>query len=123
MKTAEHTIRERAIHHGALECVAKSMGVEGVNGLTLWRKLRRLEGKATAITTALCNGEIDSDKGESELEQIEAKVAAVFGGKLPPGFFINRDPRGYALKLKAGSVPAPLTQDWGRYQILAPEIN
>jgi len=46
----------------------------------------------------------------------------VLGG-LPPGFFVNGDPRGYALKLEPGSVPFPLHEDWGRYQILAPVID
>ena len=52
----------------------------------------------------------------------ETKIEPL-GGKLPKGFFVNLDPRGYALKLEPGSVPYPLHEDWGRYQILAPEIN
>lgn len=54
--------------------------------------------------------------------QIRDKVEKVFG-YLPEGFFVNGDPRGYALKLETGSVPYRLHEDWGRYQILAPEIN
>ena len=57
-------------------------------------------------------------------------VQAIFGGKLPPGFFVNGDPRGYALKIdpenKLGSLlirDAGLHTDWGGYGILSPTID
>lgn len=122
--TKEHIERARQKHHDALLALASlTSGLSlTVSGLSLWRKLRRLEAEATAITTALCNGAINQELAELQFEQIEAKVAKVFG-KLPAGFFINRDPRGYALKLEPGSAPFPLHEDWGRYQILAPTID
>ena len=51
-------------------------------------------------------------------------------GALPPGFFVNRDPRGYALKIdpenKLGALlikDAGLHTDWGGYGVLSPMID
>lgn len=94
-----------------------------MGGLDAWRKLRRIEQKAAALALQLCNGpELSESDQERIKEEIKRSVAKVFG-TLPPGFFINLDPRGYALKLEPGSVPFKLHEDWGRYQILAPVID
>ena len=114
-------IRQRSEHHEALRAMLPAGSLE--TGLSVWRKLRRLESKAGRLALQMCNG---PEVSEEEKERIDAQVAAgvekIFGRPLP-GFFINHDPRGYALKLEPGSVPYKLHEDWGRYQILAPEIN
>ena len=122
--------RERAAHHAALEQLAASINPSNVaSGLNLWRKLRRIELRAHKAAEDYCNGEINLEGMDSEACLAEREVRKVFGGYLPPKFHVNRDPRGYALKLLAsddGSEPATgfaLHQDWGRNQILAPEIN
>jgi hypothetical protein len=63
-------------------------------------------------------------------EIISVAVARIFGYKLPPGFFVNRDPRGYTLKIdpenKLGALliaDAGLHTDCGGYGILSPELN
>ena len=104
----------------------------------LFRSLRRLECKASRITTDLCNGfknplaQINAEKQLSET--IPNSVKRLFGGRLPNNFRINYDPRGYALKLmppenERGLIdkekPASrfdLLSDWGSNQILAPDI-
>lgn len=117
-----YVIRERAEHHSAL--MAMLPPGSKLSGLQAWRKLRRIEAEASRFALQLCNGpELRESEQDAITARITAKVAAVFGGKLPPGFFVNRDPRGYALKLQPGSVKASLHEDWGRYQILAPKIN
>jgi hypothetical protein len=80
-----------------------------------------------------------SDKCEAHWEwfalEIKRRVEQLFGC-LPPGFFVNGDPRGYALKLdpeapqveglpsaKALIESARLHRDWGGYGILSPEIE
>ena len=93
----------------------------------LCKRLRFYEHKAEASTTALCNGCIDSlqDYHEKALERIESKVLKLLG--LQPCFlplFINRDPRGYALKLSDSYVKdLRIYKDWGGYGILAPDFT
>lgn len=129
MKTEQHTLKARARHHAALlglaNSISRATGAPMTNktGLQLWRMLARIEREANRIACKVCNGEIGTDGMESHDAVIKAKVARVFGGTLPPGFFYNKDPRGYSLKLEEASVPFQLHEDWGRYQILAPEIN
>ena len=117
----EYVIRERAAHHAALKAMMPADST--LSGLAVWRKLRRLEGIAGRLALQMCNG---PQVSEEEKERIDAQVTAgvekLFGRPLP-GFFINHDPRGYALKLEAGSVPYALSRDWGSYQILAPIID
>lgn len=100
-----------------------------------YRTLRTLENRAHRNAELYCapedDGGIDSEEYERRQERITERVKYLFGGTLPPGFFINGDPRGYALKINAGNeagqeyrperIPAGLRTDWGGYGILAPE--
>ncbi len=119
-KTAEHVIRARETHHAALKSMLPPNSK--ASGLQVWRKLRQIEQRADSATTRYCNGEMSLEQLDVIIDAVTVAVGKVFSG-VPKGFFVNRDPRGYALKLEAGSVPFPLHEDWGRYQILAPEIN
>lgn len=123
MSTPAHIERQRATFHAALGSLAQSLGSPVTDGLKLWRKLRRIEADAHQFAEQCCNYGVEDCDLENHEMKIKFRVARVFGGKLPPGFFINGDPRGYALKLEANSVPDWPHTDWGRYQILAPEIN
>jgi hypothetical protein len=136
MKTPEHVINERNRHNAALLSLANNLNPHNrLSGLQIWRKLRRIESLASKAATAQCNGESyggqpfrDDDQWEAFKAEIENKVAAVFGGTLPKRFFVNGDPRGYALKLDCDEKNQPATkfdlhQDLGRYQILAPDIR
>ena len=103
----------------------------------MWRKLRRIEAMAHDATTAQCNGESygsqpyreDDETGNSPLDVffdgIRADVANVFGGTLPTGFYINHDPRGYALLLSSEKVTIPqgMQTNWGSDGILAADIR
>jgi hypothetical protein len=87
-----------------------------------------LECKANAFLVAWCNGEVDytEEEFDTKILAIERRVAAIFGGKLPPGFFVNTDPRGYALKIdpqNASAAVEGLHRDWGNYYILAATID
>lgn len=57
------------------------------------------------------------------IEGVKMRVARVFG-QLPPGFFVNGDARGYALKIDPakGVVPPGMATDWGSYGLLAATI-
>jgi hypothetical protein len=140
MKTSKDNIAERrAAHHKALENLTNLPTGEGVN---LWRKLRKIETLASAAHDHYCsepkpfvvsgNGKTESRvydfasdeeaMGAFHDREIIPAVARAFGGRIPAGFVINQDPRGYSLKLR-GDIPAGMEKDWGGYGILAPEIN
>jgi hypothetical protein len=129
---------QRAKHHAGLLALAQSINPSNkLTGLALWLKLRRIENEALRATTAQCNGAAfegqpyrNEEQWEAYREDIEKRVAAVFGGNLPPKFHVNGDARGYALKLDGGNgtaaeraTPFDLVTDWGGNQILAPEID
>ena len=103
--------------------------------IALCKKLRRLEAKAQAIALRLCNGP-EYPGGYDEVDALTgailAKVNAILGntGKNPVPVFINRDPRGYALKIKSEYMAGAgwiaqwaLMRDLGGYGIIAPEIT
>ena len=119
---AEHVQRAREAHWLALAELARSLGGPELDGLKLWRKLRRIEQQAGQVAVEYCNGRQTTEGWERFVEQFTNRVALVLGG-VPPGFFVNGDPRGWTLKLQPGSVPFNLHEDWGRYQILAPTID
>lgn len=136
MNTTEQIKEQRNRHHAALLALANSINPNNkLSGLQLWRKLHRLEVIANTAATAQCNGESCADQPYREENEwdtfkdaITESVAAIFGGKLPPAFYLNGDARGHALKLDSGTgektaTPFALDQDWGRNQILAPSIE
>jgi len=99
--------------------------------VTLCKKLRRLEAKAQAIALRLCNGP-EYPGGYDEVDALTGaileKVNAILGntGKNPVPIFVNRDPRGYALKIDdvwIHNKQARIYSDWGGYGIIAPEIT
>lgn len=92
-------------------------------------KINSIERYAHKNAELYANGEITEHEYSKREMQASNRVASVFGGQLPKGFFINGDPRGYALKLddEAYEDIAPEQRpisytDWGGYMILAPEI-
>ena len=125
--------------------------------VSLCKRLRRLEAKASRICLDYCNGDFDeganNKKLDAALDAILAKVNAILGNNeqypiMNVPIFINRDPRGYALKIAdawmnqrreqwdrqiakkgkkaiaAGSwALLRLHRDFGGYGIIAPEIT
>lgn len=80
--------------------------------VTLCKKLRRIETSLVKPLTDYCNGDFDAGKNGERLDAICDKAKArvvklLFGLDIEKhshpdcacGLFINRDPRGYALKL------------------------
>jgi hypothetical protein len=92
----------------------------------LCKSLRRNELKISAITLALCNGEIGEGKADFELDYLHNKVGALLKPSHAKPFFINRDPRGYALKIDSEDSRIQefdLYRDLGGYGILAPDFT
>ena len=114
------------------------------NPVALCKKLRRIETSLTKPLTDSCNGDFEDNENGDALELIctkaRSRVKALLGlnSSLECGLFINRDPRGCALKLddewtrnynrkQYGSVfidtRLPIQTDMGGYGILAPDLN
>lgn len=94
----------------------------------LCKAMRKLEAQGHAIALRLCNGPEfpgGEDAVDRRCEVILAKVHAILGST-GPRVFLNRDPRGYALKIHDRYVTEagiPIHRDWGGYGIIAPEIG
>jgi hypothetical protein len=112
----EHIVKARAAHHAALAALFPRANC---TPLQLWRRLRRIEARANRYATDACNGtEVPEGWPAGIRDAIERQC-----GSIPDAFFINGDPRGYALKVAHPNPPEGLHRDWGGYGILAPEIN
>ena len=113
----------------------------GLNPVELCKKLNRIERKAHHATTCLCNTntlhlmELNKYTGydvkqATEAEQdkffegIKKQVVKILGKEAEKHFFINFDPRGYALKLKSEFCKdKKIYKDFGGYGIIAPDFT
>jgi hypothetical protein len=84
--------------------------------------LRAIENEANRNAVLYCNGDIDGPQYEARKWNTIARVSGLQHGNLPAGFFVNGDPRGYALKIESDNLPEGIHKDWGGYGILAPEF-
>lgn len=135
MKTAQRTA---IVRHGE-QLLAIFPEATERDPLKLCKKLRRLESDASHYTLMLCNGDYLQGSEqiiEDRLEAILGKVNKLLGNyryddqekarvqKVPVR--INRDPRGYALKISdrwMNENKVCLHRDWGGYGIIAPDIS
>lgn len=116
-------------HYKALETLATMSGVKDANGKKLSNALRKIEQDASADSIKYANGEIDTAKWGELKDKYKTQALKLFNNNLP-GFYLNSDPRGYALKIKTEfMIPGGkyeninLQRDWGSYGLLAPEIT
>jgi hypothetical protein len=123
MKT---TIESQVIKHG-LQLIELFNLPTSTDPVKLCKQLRRIENKANQINEQYCNGDIDGEKHEFLIVNIELKVKSIFNSnKFKDAFYFNSDPRGYALKLRfewAQKNARDFYKDWGGYGILAPEFK
>jgi len=109
------------------------------NPVALCKKLRRIENAVSKWTLQACNGpEVPEEKLDAECDKALARVGKLLNLRNFEGcgLFVNRDPRGYALKfsvewtrhwntwqrcLNDGGLP--IHADWGGYGILAPDLT
>lgn len=127
MKTRTHRLTRQ---EAALEHLAAKIGAGNRDGAYLLKKLRGLESIAHHAAEDACNTPEGAALWEPRHKFITGRVKHAFGGVLPPGFFVNGDPRGYALKIdnengkgKALIDETGLERDWGGYGILAPDAD
>lgn len=96
------------------------------NPVTLCKRLRRLEAQGAALAARCCNGpEFREGEDDRITESILGMVDAILRFRLAgPAVFVNRDPRGYALKIDSDAARSlDIAKDWGGYGLIAPEFN
>ncbi len=125
MKNKEQRTRQ----YEALEALAITCGIESPDGEQLYKKLRTWERKANKASLDYCNGELAGEQFEPFIQHVENEVSKLFNCKVS-GFFVNTDPRGYALKIQDKHVRSEgkystirIHQDWGGDGILAPDFS
>ena len=126
MSTKKERMMERIKEHGEnLNVIFPNAEKQGAE---LCKALRLLEGKASRNALLLCNGcdMTTLHECENSLEALEARTRKLLGVGDDFPLFINRDPRGYALKILDEYVrdaQARIHTDWGGYGILAPDLT
>jgi hypothetical protein len=135
------TTLEAVRRHGETLLAAFPHAIER-NPVNLCRKLRRIEAAVSKPILDYTNGDngVTQDDLDHACQMALIKTGTLLGldrgGIAMAGLFVNRDPRGYALKLndeadwfqhwqnerRANGLPAIHT-DMGGYGILAPDLN
>lgn len=134
MKTKLTVCEKRASalkHYATCERLALYLGMPAsrVDGKKISVALFKAENDTSKRAEQYCNGECP--EGDWIACKIVTNILIEDAlGKLPPGFFVNSDPRGYALKIdnespegKALIDAVGLQTDWGGYGLLSPEIT
>lgn len=88
--------------------------------MSLFRKLRRMECRARRLSEAQCNASTYSTRNDDELERIETRLKGMF--RYPENVGVNKDPRGYALKIFGDYRNTSAVIDWGYNVVVAPEL-
>lgn len=115
-----HNIINAARH---IQLLGEMFGVGYINPYATFETLVKAEREARRQTTKECNEAISEEESEKWYEKFLKRLTKNLGvDKMPDGFFVNYDPRGYALKMKEGTYPQGLWTDFGGYGILAPEF-
>lgn len=120
--------RERIEQHGRNLLAIFPTATEK-DPVKLCTKLRKLERLASAAATDACNIPDYDETAEAIYADVETKLTTLLGNAEhtgTPNVFINRDPRGYALKICGSYLRTfglTLHTDMGGYGIIAPEIK
>jgi hypothetical protein len=108
-----------------LQELSRFLGKEQ-NGADLYRKLRRLETAVNRLAEQACNYPGYDQPLAQKVAYTKKRIQEIFGKPIP-GFFVNTDPRGYALKISDEiernvlyTKGIYLERDMGGYALLAP---
>jgi len=95
--------------------------------VTLCKKLRRIETAVYKPILDYCNGDCDDKTVNTAVNRAHKRLCDILG--FQTCFHINRDPRGYALKIDDEWMRNPannagnIQRDWGDYGLIAPDLN
>lgn len=139
MNTKRETMYKNIEKHG--RDLITLFGLRDTDPVKLCKQLFRLERKAHYATSCLCNTNTlnlmelnrftgydvkQATEGERDVffAGIRKSLERIIGKENAAYCFINFDPRGYALKIKAEACKEfPMYKDWGGYGILAPDFR
>ena len=126
MTTKHERMMERIQKHGGHLCIIFPERTIA-DPVKLCKRLRQIEAKASKVALDLCNGVTDQDTADAAFQEIEYEVNGVTGfARSGVPVFINRDPRGYALKIESEWTlehAFKMFRDWGGYGIIAPDLT
>jgi len=106
-----------------IQILGEMFGKDVPNPYETYEILLKAEKEANRRMCKECNEAIDEEQSEKWMENFLARLQKKLGvEKMPEGFFVNGDPRGYSLKMKAGTFPSGFWTDFGGYGILVPEF-
>ena len=92
--------------------------------IKLCKRLRRVETMASMYNERSCNGEVDEEESMKLSENIIRRLTKIIGECNMAKVYINRDPRGYALKINDNlAKDMVIHRDMGGYGIVAPEFD
>jgi hypothetical protein len=101
----------------------------GLKPIELCKKLRRIQGALEGPILNYCNGDygITSEQLDNRIDKALDRLDKILNFRtrnIP--VFVNRDPRGYALKIDDEYIrihKIAIYRDWGGYGILAPTFD
>ena len=128
MKINSEQVRWYLNHLSTLQHLS---GVDGeYEAGQVYKKLLRLEAKASRWNVQECNEPVEEEEVERRDGVVRNAVKKLLPNLPDEQFMYNGDPRGYALKIKADYVKVLRDehgvhpyQDWGGYGILAPDFK
>lgn len=114
----------------ALKKLGRLMGKD-INGAAAYRQLRFCEDVLQRLHVDMCNAQVSPSRIASAHNTARSLIQKYFGPKfLENYFYLNSDPRGYALKVEDAFerevlYPAGinLQRDMGGYGLLAPDFE
>ena len=127
-RAKRESMQERIAKHGR-QLLAIFPNATERDPIKLCKRLRALEKRANAVAVRLCNGP-EYPGGPDAVDKITnailARVNKLLGNTGGVPVFINRDPRGYAIKVHARytrELGLDIPRDWGGYGIIAPDLS
>lgn len=118
MSTKKERMYQRIAEHGRRLLVLFPDALEH-DPVRLCKRLRRFQTQIDSVTVDLCNGAISRDEGNELLDDYHERVAGYLASER---VWVNRDPRGYALKIDLAD-GEHLSRDMGGYGIIAPDLS
>lgn len=128
----ERRAQQLLAHYATCERLAAYLGKPGIDGKKISVALWKAEKLGTTRSERLCSdASYTYEQQGDDKNRVLSMVANALGNhSLPPGFFINSDPLGYALKID-NETPEGLAlieavglhKDMGGYGCLSPEID
>jgi hypothetical protein len=119
--------QENIVRHGEQLLALFPNAVEQ-DPVKLCKRLRRIETAIRRVMEEHCNGTIGEEAVDIMADSAALRVRRLLGltedVAAAVGLFINRDPRGYALKVSSEwARDKAIYRDWGGYGILAPDLT